>query len=344
MAKKKQVMGMTDNQPGAEEASRRLAEEKLSALPDQLKNDLELTGTDLTTYLNQAFGLDSVSKEVEWTLGSGRQVKFIEANLSYEQVKNETVVEFEINGRDQDFLNSENLSDLSTMDYQQFYPAIACRKDGKVNFLDGSRRRGYFLAKEGAIENFTVLIAEEEIESSDAKALAKSLQSAREHNLYEIGKRCELYKESGLNTQAAIAEAMGISRPKVVRALQAASVGKDIYQLFSDINELTVKDYAELSKLNEQLSLRDDRDDLIAGIDSGDVDVVISSLRELVKNPKPKAPRAEVTQLVKFDDKNKHARKRVKGRDFSYEFSRLTVEQQKHLDKVIDQAMSDLFS
>ncbi|MCQ1059603.1 hypothetical protein LRP52_43110 [Photobacterium sp. ZSDE20] len=82
--------------------------------------------------------------------------------------------------------------------------------------------------------------------------MAKSLQSAKEHNLYEIGQRCELYKESGLKIQAAIAEAMGISRPKVVRTLQAASISKDIYQLFSDINELTVKDNAELSKLNEQ--------------------------------------------------------------------------------------------
>ncbi|MCQ1059602.1 hypothetical protein LRP52_43115 [Photobacterium sp. ZSDE20] len=112
-----------------------MAEEKLSALPDQLKNDLEITGTDLGTYLREAFGIDSASKEVKWTLESGRKAKFIEASLSYEQVKNDTVVEFEINGRDQDFLNEENLSDLSIMDYQQFYPAIACRKEVRLTSL-----------------------------------------------------------------------------------------------------------------------------------------------------------------------------------------------------------------
>ncbi|MCQ1059604.1 hypothetical protein LRP52_43105 [Photobacterium sp. ZSDE20] len=92
------------------------------------------------------------------------------------------------------------------------------------------------------------------------------------------------------------------------------------------------------------MALRDDRDDLITGVEKGDVDVVMVSLRESVKQPKTKAPRTEVIQLVKFDDKIKHARKRIKGRDVSYEFSRLTADQQKHLDSVIEQAMSELFS
>ncbi|MGF1689072.1 chromosome partitioning protein ParB [Photobacterium japonica] len=344
MARKKQVMGLTDNQPGAEEANRKLAEEKLAALPAQLEKDLALTGGDIGAYLRDSFGINAQSKTVEWTLASGKKVLFTEARLTYEQVKNDTVVEFEVNGRDQDFLNAQNLSDLSTMDYQQFYPTIACRKSGKISILDGSRRRGYFLSRNGKVETFTALIAEGDIEISDAKALAKSLQSAREHNLLEVGKRCDLYRQAGLKTQAEIALAMGVSRVKVVRAMQAATISNGIYQLFDDINELTVRDYSELSKINDQLAEREDRGALLDSIEGGEVEAVMLALRDAVRAPKQASPRAEVTHLVEFTDKNKYARKRVKDRDVSYEFSRLTAAQQKHIDTVIAQAMSELFS
>lgn len=346
MAKKKAVMGLTDNQPGAEESKQNLAKANLESLPEQLRRDLEVTGTDLQEYLANTFGIETASNEVEWTLESGKKETFVEVKLSYEQVKKETYIDFQINGRDQELLNQNNLSDLSTLDFQQFYPAIGCRVDNLINILDGSRRRAYFLLKKGAIKSFTVLLAQGNISQSDAKALAKSLQSAKEHNLYEIGKRCELYKDAGLKSQEEIANALGISRTKVNRAMQAASIGRDLYHLFNDINELTVKDYAALTKIEKALASREDRAELLATVESGpdkEVKEILDALLHLTTAPKKPVPAVSITTLVEFDDKNRHARKKVKGRNVNYEFGRLSSTEQKHIDKAIQFALDELF-
>ena len=343
MARKKEVMGLTDSQPGAEESKRNLAKSNLSSLPNQILRDLELTGGELLSYLKESFGIDGSVKEVEWKLASGKYETFVEANLSYEQVMNDTVVSFEVNGRDQSFLNESNLSDLSTMDYQQFYPAITCRNGDKISFLDGSRRRAYFLLQEGAIEYFTVLIAKGEVSVSDAKALAKELQTAKEHNLYEIGKRCEFYKKTGLKTQEEIAVAMGISRTKVVRAMQASGIDSSLYRLFDDINELSVRDYAELSKLNSQLEKRSDKKSIVNKAENGGVEVVISSLKGFLAEQKSKQDKVQIVHLVDFDNKNKRARKKTKGRSVSYEFNQLTNHEQEVVDDAINRALKGLY-
>ncbi|TFZ60154.1 chromosome partitioning protein ParB [Photobacterium damselae subsp. piscicida] len=347
MAKKKAVMGLTDNQPGAYKSKQNLARANLESLPEQLRRDLEITGTGLHEYLVNTFGIETASNEVEWILESGKKETFVEVKLSYEQVKNETYVDFQVNGRYQDLLNQNNLSDLSTLDFQQFYPAIGCRVENIINILDGSRRRAYFLLKKGGIKYFTVLLAQGNISQSDAKALAKSLQSAKEHNLYEIGKRCELYKDAGLKSQEEIANALGISRTKVTRAMQAASIGRDLYHLFNDINDLTVKDYAVLTKVEKALSSRKDRTELLSTVESSpdsDIKEIIDALLHLIIPPKKSAPTISVTSLVEFDDKNRHARKKVKGRNVNYEFGRLSASELEHIDKAIQSALDELFS
>ncbi len=50
---------------------------------------------------------------------------------------------------------------------------------------------------------------------------------------------------------------------------------------------------------------------------------------------KQNSDRAEVTTLVEFTSKGMFARKRVKGRNFSYEFGRLPKNIQERLDKEI---------
>lgn len=346
MAKKKAVMGLTDNQPGAEESKQSLAKANLESLPEQLRRDLKITGTGLQEYLVNTFGIETASNEVEWTLESGKKETFVEVKLSYEQVEKETYIDFQVNGRDQELLNQNNLSDLSTLDFQQFYPAIGCRVDNLINILDGSRRRAYFLLKKGTIKFFTVLLAQGNISHSDAKALAKSLQSAKEHNLYEIGKRCELYKNAGLKSQEEIANALGISRTKVTRAMQAVAIGRDIYHLFKDINELTVKDYAALTKVEKTLASREDRTELLSTVECGpdrDVKEILDALLHLTTTPKKLVPAVSVTTLVEFEDKNRHARKKTKGRNVNYEFGRLSSTEQKHIDKAIQSALDELF-
>lgn len=292
--------------------------------------------------------LSQVPLGIVWTLESGRKVKFKKERLSYEDVVQKTVVDFEVNGRDQDLLNEMNLSDLETMKYQQFYPVIMYRyKDissGKetLNFLDGSRRKEYFLLQEGGISHLDALVTDDkDITHSDAKALAKALQSAKEHSLYEIGVRATTYKDKGL-TQDEIAKELGYSRTKIVRALQAASVSKEIYFNFNDINELTVKDYNELYKLFLELEKRSDSTQLIKTIQQGNVEFVMDQIKQLVIMPKKKLVHTEMHVLMEFKEKNKYAKKRKKGRNFGYDFSHLTAEDENILDEAVQMALEEI--
>lgn len=344
MAKKVRILGVTDGQSEKNiDRKAKVAQANLDSLPLRLKQDLEATGKDLHKYLQDALGINSSVKEVEWKLQSGVKTKFLEVQLTYEQVRDDTVVDFDVNGRDQEFLTSGSVSDLETMCDQQFYPAIANRVGDKISILDGSRRRAFFLLQKGNINHFTVLISQSTITTEDAKALAKSLQTAKEHNLYELGKRCYAYKAKGFNKQEDIAKALGISRTKVVRAMQAADIDGRVLKLFFDINELTVKEYAELNKINDHLRKIECGYDAISEIDKGSIEDVLSKLRALVSTHKEDKAKVKTIQLVKFDDKNKHARKKLKNRSVNYEFGRLTEKEQVHIDKAIEGAIRELF-
>lgn len=58
----------------------------------------------------------------------------------------------------------------------------------------------------------------------------KDIQTAKEHNIREIGLRLLSLKESGLN-QKEIAEQEGLSQAKVTRAVQAATVPQELIDL-----------------------------------------------------------------------------------------------------------------
>ncbi|PJX34367.1 ParB family protein, partial [Klebsiella sp. B-Nf7] len=85
------------------------------------------------------------------------------------------------------------------------------------------------------------------------RQLAKDIQTAKEHNLREIGLRLIALKESGFN-QKEIAELEGLSQAKVTRALQAAAVPQDLIALFPVQSELSFSDYKILLEVNEKLS------------------------------------------------------------------------------------------
>ena len=71
-------------------------------------------------------------------------------------------------------------------------------------------------------------------------------------------------------------------------------------------------------------------------------DAIVSTIKaELkVEEEKQDKDKAEVTPFAQFDSKGMFARKRVKGRNFSYEFGRLSKEIQDELDKVIEAVLS----
>ncbi|WP_061036351.1 MULTISPECIES: ParB family protein [Vibrio] len=338
------------NAPGSQEAQLSAAKANLTTLTQQLTAELDKAGTSAAAYLQEQFGLESVGQSMVWQLASGNTATFNEVTLSYEQVRNETLVTFDVNGRDQSLLTAESLADLNSLEFQQFYPAVGREIEGKIDVLDGSRRRAWFLLQEGRIKTFRILVTQDEISVSDAKALAKQLQTAKEHNLREIGQQCIAIKSANVEiTQAEIAKQVGLSQAGVSKAMKAASIDEKLVKLFPVVNALSHPDYALLDKvmktsddkkqiasfakkiekslvnIQAEYSLEDQKDAIVAAIKA-----------ELkVAEAKKESDKAEVTPLAQFDSKGMFARKRVKGRNFSYEFGRLSKEMQDKLDKAI---------
>ncbi|MCG9569064.1 ParB family protein [Vibrio chagasii] len=342
------------NAPGSQQAQQSAAQANLTTLTQQLTEELDKAGTNAAEYLQEQFGLESVGHSVVWQLASGNTATFNEVTLSYEQVSNETFVTFDVNGRDQSLLTVESLSDLNSLEFQQFYPAVGREIDGKVDVLDGSRRRAWFLLQEGRVKTFRILVTQDELSTADAKSLAKQLQTAKEHNQREIGLQCQILMKNGELTQEDTAKILNISRQAVGRALKAASIDSKLIALFPVANDLSHTDYSILAKVMKaftgdkkalssfikkitskavnaqpEQSQEDIKDDLISCIKT-----------ELkIAEAKQESDKATVIPLAEFDSKGMFARKKVKGRNFSYEFGRLSKELQAELDTAIQEVL-----
>ncbi|NVJ68470.1 MAG: chromosome partitioning protein ParB, partial [Gammaproteobacteria bacterium] len=92
------------NAPGSAEAQQSAAKANLTTLAQQLTAELDKAGTNAAEYLQEQFGLESVGQSMVWQLASGDTATFNEVTLSYKQVRDETLVTFDVNGRDQSLL------------------------------------------------------------------------------------------------------------------------------------------------------------------------------------------------------------------------------------------------
>ncbi|ENQ8650507.1 ParB family protein [Vibrio vulnificus] len=71
-------------------------------------------------------------------------------------------------------------------------------------------------------------------------------------------------------------------------------------------------------------------------LDETKLDIIAAIKAELkITEAKQVKEQAEVTPLAQFNSKGVFARKRVKGRNFSYEFGRLSKDVQNELDQAI---------
>ncbi len=339
------------NAPGSQEAQQSAAKANLVTLTQQLTAELDKANTNTTEFLQAQFGIDSVGQSFVWQLVSGNTATFNEVILSYEQLRDETLVTFDVNGRDQSLLTAESLSDLNSLEFQQFYPAVGREVDGKIDVLDGSRRRAWLLQQKDHVKTFRILVTQDEISIRDAKGLAKELQTAKEHNLREIGQQCIAIKSANAEmTQAEIAKQVGLSQAGVSKAIKAASIDEMLVKLFPVANALSHPDYVLLDKvmkacedqktianfvkevekkivnIQAEYSLEDKKNAIVM--------VIKSELKIAEKNNN--TDKAEVTPLAQFDSKGMFARKRIKGRNFSYEFGRLSREVQIELDEAIE--------
>lgn len=290
-----------------------------------------------------------------FTLTSGRKVRFTLIRVSAPDVERTTFVVLENNGRDQSALTAESLKDITrTIRLQQFFPAIGVRKNDVIEILDGSRRRASAIISKCGLD---ILTTDENLTPAEARALAKDIQTAREHNLREVGLRLRTLKNSGMS-QKDIAEVENLSQATVTRALQAASVPQELISVFPVPAVLSFADYKSLLSTDEILSVKGiELSELISNLNDvfrsicddaslADDEVknkLIAEIRKeaLVIGSSSVKNKTVTTAIWKFEDKNRFARKKTKGRMFSYEFNRLSPELQTAIDEALEKILSD---
>lgn len=286
---------------------------------------------------------------IRFTLSSGKTAVFSLEHIPAEDIAEKTFVQLFVNGRDQGGLTEASLNDITrTIKLQQFFPAIGRQVGEKIEILDGSRRRAAALLCNVGL---TVLVTQTELSSDDARQLAADIQTAKEHNLREIGLRLLQLRDNGMS-QKEIAEIEKLSTAKVTRAIQAASVPSEMVAIFPVQSELTYPDYKFLLDVHSQILKQSiSIDVLLKNVNEakGQIDnfgslpsdeqknILISLFKQETKSilAHDKNKKAIVNSLWSFDEKDVYARKRIKDRSFSYEFNRMPKAFQEELDRMI---------
>ena len=288
-----------------------------------------------------------------FTLKSGKQAKFIKTVVLSGDIESKTFVDASVNGRDQTMLSRESVSDITrTIKLQQFFPAIGREVDGRIEVLDGTRRRAACIYNN---VKFEILVTKDSIDIADARQLAKDIQTAREHSLRELGKRIEVTYGVSM-TKEEIAQAESISPAKVTRAFQAASVPDEMISVFPVINDISLSDYQFLLKLSEKVTNKKMsveefmdrvRQKLMAlpdypTIEKSKILAVFRSEGKLLTDRPVKT--VETEKLKEFSDRNQFARKKTDPRKrlVVYEFSRISNEVQLEIDEAIKNILRKL--
>lgn len=315
-------------------------------------------GRDLAFMDLQAPLKDIDASEKSWQLESGKYIKYKEKFFSYEDLINHVEVDFKINGRLQEHLKPENLTDItSTIDRVQ-YKNIVLRKlpNQKWEVLEGSRRlAGALLKKVGLRAD---CIDDVTISRLDAMALADEMRYSKEHNLYELGKRwLDLKNDSSYPLdQKEIADKFNVSEAKVSRAIQAASVRDELMLLFPDVNELAFNQFKQLLAIQKYHETHDESV-LFALIDEAknkqahewknlSNEVLTRYLFEHfnLADLTNKKPLFEINPLLVFSDKNSYARKKSAERKVHYEFSRVKNEALVEIEQAIQKILAKHYS
>lgn len=289
------------------------------------------------------------SLEQIFTLSTGRKAVFTLQTIPANEVENNTYVLQETNGRDQSGLTPESLKDITaTLRLQQFFPCIGIQREEGIEIIDGSRRRASAILCHTPLN---VMVTKSLITADEARKLAKDIQTAKEHNIREVGLRLLALKNTGMS-QKEIARLEGLSEAKVTRAIQAASVSSVLVSIFPVQSELGFADYKTLSTLEELLNDKDISLDSLLETTAPEINLILADdllAEDEIKNRIIKIlarettamasvnskDKAVVTNLWSFPDKDRFARKRNKGRMFVYEFNRLSKELQDEIDEAV---------
>ncbi|MEG3109554.1 ParB/RepB/Spo0J family partition protein [Pantoea sp. T14] len=292
-----------------------------------------------------------------FVLKSGAEARFVLTKILHDDIEAQTYVDASVNGRDQSLLTPESVSDIArTIKLQQFFPAIGREIDGRIEVLDGSRRRAACLYNGTPFE---VLVTKDDLDLADARQLAKDIQTAKEHTLRELGKRLQLMYPEGMN-QSDIAKAEGLSAAKITRAFQAAAVPDEMIAVFPSVSELSITDYQALLDIADKASVQNIEigelvDSVRNRIENGialDFDDPTNKTKIIgyfrVASAGRKATKVDkkiVTEKMgEFADKKQFARKKVdvEKRLVTYEFSRLPAAFQTELDVAVKKVIEKM--
>ena len=302
--------------------------------------------------------IDSNNHSRVFTLKSKKTATFVRQLIPHHDIEAKTYVDPQINGRDQSTLTAESVKDITrTITLQQFFPAIGRIKGNRIEIMDGSRRRAACLFSGASLE---VLVTADELDMSDARQLAADIQTAKEHNLRELGLRFKLMNEGGMN-KSEIAKAEGISNAKVTRAFQAASVPAEFIEMFPVVSELTLQDYQLLLDVWEEAKAEAvEVNDVAAQIqkkiteaelpDSTNTDEKKAMILGLFKSAKRQLKVSVPTnktvteKLATFSTANTYARRKTNDekRTVQYEFSRLPKEIAEKIDASIREILGTI--
>lgn len=190
---------------------------------------------------------------IELAVAGEEMVTFELVRISASDIAEQTVV-FAENAREQSFLNEHALSDvLATLKERgQQYPAVGRkREDGKIEVLDGSRRRMSCLLAE---KDFLIYVAEN-INGDHAKFLSDVANAHKPLSLYEKGKEMQAKLESGeAEDQKALAKMFQCSEALVSGALKAADLPLTLLQAYPNVADLGRPTIVKLHKQFNELS------------------------------------------------------------------------------------------
>ncbi|MGY3572376.1 ParB/RepB/Spo0J family partition protein [Vibrio paucivorans] len=190
---------------------------------------------------------------IELSVAGEDMVSFELVRIPANEVATKTVV-FADNAREQSFLNEHALSDVLTTlrERGQQYPAVGRKgRDGKIEVLDGSRRRMSCILAE---KEFLIYVADD-INSEHAKFLSDVANAHKPLSLYEKGKEMQAKLESGeAEDQKALAKIFQCSEALVSGALKAASLPLELLQAYPNVGDLGRPTIVKLHKQYSELS------------------------------------------------------------------------------------------
>lgn len=195
---------------------------------------------------------------IELVVAGEDAIEFELVKIPATEIKIKTQV-FAQNAREQAFLNELALADIlqTLKDKGQQFPAVGrwtC--DGKIEVLDGSRRRmACILAK----QQFLIYVAKD-INSSHAKFLSDVANAHKPLSLFERGREMQLLLDSGkVKDQKSLAKLFNCNEAIVSGALKAATLPLELlkaYPCVADLGRPTVvklhKIYSSMQELQQK--------------------------------------------------------------------------------------------